>query len=85
MRSPHACALGKQTCLHQIRTRYIRLPDLLIEYGDAAFVPWKQFLSGSTQKMDTGINVQDRLIALHHLDIPWRPAEEERAGRYIKT
>lgn len=42
-----------------------------------------RFLLGSTQKMGAGTNVQDRLIALHHLDIPWRPAEEERAGRYI--
>lgn len=41
-----------------------------------------RFLLGSTQKMGAGTNVQDRLIALHHLDIPWRPAEEERAGRY---
>ncbi|MFI3171697.1 MAG: ATP-binding protein [Eubacteriales bacterium] len=30
-----ACALGKQACLHQIKTQYIRLPDLLMEYGDA--------------------------------------------------
>lgn len=37
-----ACALGKQACLHQIRTRYIRLPDLLMEYSDAALVPGKQ-------------------------------------------
>jgi len=42
-----------------------------------------RFLLGSTQKMGAGTNVQDRLIALHHLDIPWRPAEEGRAGRYI--
>ena len=44
-----------------------------------------RFLLGSTQKMGAGTNVQDRLIALHHLDIPWRPAEEERAERYIKN
>ncbi len=37
-----ACALGKQACLHQIRTRYIRLPVLLMEYSDAALVPGKQ-------------------------------------------
>ena len=37
-----ACAPGKQACLHQIRTRYIRLPDLLMEYSDAALVPGKQ-------------------------------------------
>ena len=44
-----------------------------------------RFLLGSTQKMGAGTNVQDRLIALHHLDIPWRPAEEGRAKRYIKN
>lgn len=42
-----------------------------------------RFLFGLTQKMGAGTNVQDRLIALHHLDIPWCPAEEGRAGRYI--
>ena len=34
--------------------------------------------------MGAGTNVQDRLIALHHLDVPWRPSEEGRAKRYIK-
>ena len=33
-----ACALGKQACLNQIKTRYIRLPDLLMEYGDASLI-----------------------------------------------
>ena len=42
-----------------------------------------RFLLGSTQKMGAGTNVQDRLIALHHLDVPWRPSEEEHAERYI--
>ena len=42
-----------------------------------------RFLLGSTQKMGAGTNVQDKLVALHHLDIPWRPAEEDRAGRNI--
>ena len=42
-----------------------------------------RFLLGSTQKMGAGTNVQDRLIALHHLDVPWRPSEEGRARRYI--
>ena len=42
-----------------------------------------RFLLGSTQKMGAGTNVQDRLIALHHLDVPWRPSEEDRAERYI--
>jgi hypothetical protein len=35
-----------------------------------------RILFGSTQKMGTGANVQERLIALHHLDAPWRPADE---------
>jgi len=42
-----------------------------------------RFLLGSTAKMGAGTNVQDRLIALHHLDVPWRPSEEGRATRYI--
>lgn len=37
-----ACALGKQACLNQIRTRYIRLPDLLMEYGDAVVMTGQQ-------------------------------------------
>ena len=42
-------------------------------------------LMGSTQKMRAGTNVQDRLIALHDLDCPWRPADlEQRAGRIIR-
>ena len=39
-------------------------------------------LIGSTQKMGTGTNVQKRLVALHHLDAPWKPAEvDQREGR----
>lgn len=40
---------------------------------------------GSTQKMGTGTNVQKRLVALHHLDAPWKPAEvEQREGRILR-
>ena len=42
-----------------------------------------RFLLGLTQKMGAGTNVQDRLIALHHLDVPWRPSEKDHAERYI--
>jgi hypothetical protein len=43
-------------------------------------------LIGSTQKMGTGTNVQKRLIALHHLDAPWKPAEvEQRDGRHTAS
>ncbi len=41
-------------------------------------------LVGSTSKMGTGMNVQGRLIGLHHMDVPWRPADlEQREGRII--
>ncbi len=42
-------------------------------------------LMGSTAKMGAGTNVQDRLIALHDLDCPWRPRDlEQRSGRIIR-
>lgn len=42
-------------------------------------------LLGSTQKMGAGTNVQQRLIALHHLDCPWRPSDlQQREGRIIR-
>ena len=42
-------------------------------------------LLGSTQKMGAGTNVQDRLIALHDVDCPWRPSDlEQRSGRIIR-
>ncbi len=42
-------------------------------------------LIGSTPKMGTGLNVQGRMVALHHMDVPWRPADlEQREGRLIR-
>jgi N12 class adenine-specific DNA methylase len=42
-------------------------------------------LVGSTEKMGVGTNVQDRAIALHHLDAPWRPADvAQREGRIVR-
>ena len=42
-------------------------------------------LIGSTSKLGTGVNVQRRLIALHHVDEPWKPAElEQREGRILR-
>lgn len=47
-----------------------------VRSGDIAF------LLGSTGKMGTGTNIQDRIIAMHHLDVPWTPASfEQRNGR----
>lgn len=45
----------------------------------------KRIILGSTPKMGTGVNIQDRLVALHHLDCPWRPADlEQREGRILR-
>lgn len=42
-------------------------------------------LLGSTEKMGAGTNVQERLIALHHIDVPWRPSDiEQREGRIVR-
>ncbi len=40
---------------------------------------------GSTQKLGVGVNVQEKLIALHHIDVPWRPADmTQREGRILR-
>ena len=41
-----------------------------------------RFLLGSSSKMGAGMNVQDRLVAAHHLDVPWRPLD---VGRILRT
>ena len=44
-----------------------------------------RILMGSTSKMGAGTNVQDKLIALHHLDVPWRPSDfEQQEGRIVR-
>ncbi|SDH30071.1 helicase-related protein [Mucilaginibacter gossypii] len=41
-----------------------------------------RILIGSTEKAGTGLNVQERIVAMHHLDVPWKPSElEQRDGR----
>ena len=51
----------------------------LVRKGDV------RVLLGSTFKLGLGVNVQDRLIALHHLDVPWRPADmTQREGRILR-
>jgi N12 class adenine-specific DNA methylase len=43
-------------------------------------------LIGSTQKLGTGVNAQERAVAVHHLDTPWRPSDlEQRTGRAVRT
>lgn len=44
-----------------------------------------RILMGSTFKIGIGVNIQSKLVALHHLDVPWRPADmEQREGRMIR-
>ncbi len=44
-----------------------------------------RILIGSTFKLGLGVNVQDKLIALHHIDVPWRPADmTQREGRILR-
>lgn len=44
-----------------------------------------RILLGSTFKLGIGVNVQDKLVALHHLDVPWRPADmTQREGRILR-
>lgn len=44
-----------------------------------------RIIIGSTSKMGTGTNVQRKILAMHELDCPWRPADlEQRAGRVIR-
>lgn len=44
-----------------------------------------RILIGSTQKMGEGMNVQDRCVAIHHIDVPWRPSDvEQREGRAVR-
>lgn len=44
-----------------------------------------RILIGSTQKLGTGVNVQERLIAVHHVDVPWKPADMiQREGRLLR-
>jgi N12 class adenine-specific DNA methylase len=63
--------------IHQHDTRK-KKEKLFAEVNNGAV----RILLGSTKKLGTGVNVQQRVIAMHHLDIPWRPADfEQRVGR----
>lgn len=44
-----------------------------------------RIILGSTEKLGTGTNIQDKLIALHHIDVPWRPSDlTQRDGRGVR-
>ena len=66
--------------IHEANTE-IRKKELFAKVRSGAV----RILIGSTQKMGAGTNVQDRLIALHDLDCPWRPGDlEQRKGRIVR-
>ena len=45
----------------------------------------KRFIIASTSKLGTGANIQDKICAIHHLDIPWKPADlTQQDGRGIR-
>lgn len=91
---------GKYDVYNDIRNKLLEkgVPDEEIEFIHNAPTDSKKaklfsdvragkvrILIGSTQKMGAGTNVQDRLIALHHLDVPWRPRDiEQREGRILR-
>ncbi len=70
------------------KIRYIheaRTPSQKLALSAACRSGEVHVLIGSTEKMGTGTNVQDRAIAIHHMDVPWRPADlEQREGRGIR-
>ena len=66
--------------IHEANTD-ARKPELIGKVRSGAV----RVLKGSTSKMGAGTNVQDRLVALHDLDCPWRPGDlEQRSGRIIR-
>jgi len=66
--------------IHQAKDKQAR--QALFRRVDAGEI---RVLIGSTEKMGTGVNAQRRLIALHHLDAPWRPDQvEQRNGRILR-
>ena len=66
--------------IHEANTE-VRKKELLAKVRSGQV----RVLMGSTFKMGAGMNVQDRLVALHDLDCPWRPGDlEQRSGRIIR-
>jgi hypothetical protein len=76
----HGIPVGEVAFIHDYPTKARR--DELFAAMNAGSV---RVLIGSTSRMGTGMNVQRRLIALHHLDAPWRPGDvEQRDGRILR-
>ena len=92
--------LLRQSLYHEIKTKLIRkgIPADEIQFIHSADTQTKKarlieavnagkvrILLGSTSKMGVAMNAQERLIALHHIDAPWRPRDvEQREGRILR-
>jgi N12 class adenine-specific DNA methylase/TPR repeat protein len=64
---------------------YDKTPDQKESLYDDVREGRVRVLIGSTEKMGAGMNVQDRAVALHHLDVPWRPSDiKQRDGRIVR-
>ena len=90
----------RQSLYHEIKTKLIRkgIPADEIQFVHSADTQTKKarlieavnagkvrILLGSTSKMGVAMNAQERLIALHHIDAPWRPRDvEQREGRILR-
>jgi hypothetical protein len=76
---PAQWGAGRADRVHPLRAKNDRAKEALF---DAAKTGQVQVLLGSTSKMGVGTNAQDRVVALHHVDCPWRPADIiQRDGR----
>jgi len=66
--------------VHEAKNEAQRL-KMMKDFNDGKI----RIMIGSTQKLGTGTNVQEKLIAIHHLDIPWRPSDMvQQEGRIIR-
>jgi N12 class adenine-specific DNA methylase len=93
-------SLLRQSLYHEIKNKLIRkgIPEAQIQFVHSADTQTKKarlienvnagkvrILLGSTSKMGVAMNAQERLIALHHIDAPWRPRDvEQREGRILR-
>lgn len=72
----HGIPAGEITFIHDWTER--TKPELFRKMNQGTV----RVLLGSTDKAGTGLNVQERVVAMHHIDIPWKPSEfEQRNGR----
>ena len=77
---PRGCRIRKLAFIHDANTKKQKA-ELFSKVRSGQV----RFLLGSTAKMGAGTNVQTRLIALHHIDVPWRPSDiEQQEGRILR-